>query len=442
MSDLILSAPLVGGLLALPDKGWFYTMFSVIRGRAIGIASASTALAMGIAALIVVLRMIRISYDAMSDEQQSGFGGIKLWDVFRPMLILLLIQGCTLWVGALDSVTNAVTMSVSGSVDAIGDKATIVRAVTADEQMKDSFSMKEVEAAKARASSDYQRKLAEIKARAPKWGEFVEWFDDLANVEEAQEKRAIRDYLSGVSEDPDKSGRAIRAAVNNYVNATKHTTQDDAGNYVIDIHDENIIPMICCWLYDNFYIVVQCIAEIILMILAMCSPWVLVISLLEPWKHAIVAFITAYVQVSFWKVVAAMINLATISFRKTAVTFAMREGAAQMQGAINGIVPPNTTGAAIVLSAIVSVAGLFCLLKVQDITAAIIPSASSVGSASGGGQTATGAAGAPVNITRSAISKIIGGISAMRGASAHGRRGQRKQADAIGESVAKHMKNK
>lgn len=425
--------------LALQNRAWFFQLFSTVRGSAIGIATASTKLAMGIAAIIVVLKMIRISYNVMSDEQHAGFGGIKLWEILRPMLILILIQGCTIWVGALDSVANYVSVSVSRSVDALGDRKSVVDMFVKDEKSLDAFSPDDIKATTAEADEEYQKTIESLaQMNTPGASMLLAWYE-LTNKQGRMEKKALREFLSDKSEDPEKSGKAIRKSVNNYYNAMKHTTKLEDGTYEIDVHDKNLIPMICCWLYDHLYIVVQCVAEIMLMILAMCSPWVLVISLLDPWKQAFITFLTTYIQISFWKVVAAMINYATILTRTATINFCATEALNQMYQAIGGVVPTDSTRAAIGLSAIVSIAGVFCLLKIQDITAAIIPSASNLGSASGGAGTAMSAGKAPANVVGTAAGKTIGGIQTISTLGHNSKKAQQMQADRIGESVAKHL---
>lgn len=406
---------MIHNILAV-NKGWLYTMFSSIRGQAIGTASASIKLAMGIACIIVVFKMIRLSYDVMSDDQQAGFGGVRLWTVLRPVLLLILLQSCTLWVGALDGLTNVVTTSISSTIDAVGDREQLIAVVRDDEIARDALSKDEIRAVDAQARKEFQDKLDTWKQDG--WtGECMAWIFETFYGENKAAKRALKDFAMDNTEDPERNGRAIRKSINGFVNASKHASVNGDGDYVIDIHDRNMIPMICNWLYNNLYVVIQCFAEIILMILAMCSPWVIVISLLEPWKGALFGFIAAYVQVSFWKVVAAMINFATISFRRGAVKFAMDSGAQNILNAMNGgqlagDAEVGKTGTAILLSAIVSIAGVFALLKVADISSAIIPSANNIGTASGGANTGmapvSGAAEEAKNAVHNATRAVIG----------------------------------
>ena len=372
------------------NKGWLYTMFSSIRSQAISAASASVKLAMGIACVIVVFKMIRLSYDIMSDDKQAGFGGVQLWSVLRPVLLLVLLQSCTLWVGALDGFTNVVTTSISNTVDVAGDRDETIKVFRNDEIVRDGISTDDLRAEDAQARKVYKEAINTMKEKNSFVGNAFEFLGKLTRREERAAKEAVNKFALKHAEDPERDGKVIRKAINRYFNATRRFSTDEEGNYVIDIHNNNVIPAICIWLYDKLYMVIQCFAEIILMVLAMCAPWVVVISLIEPWKGALFGFISAYVQVSFWKVIAAMINFATVSFRHGVLKFV---GENKLASVLNAMDPSGQlaadgavgkTGTAILLSAIVSVAGVFALMKVSDIANAIIPSTNNIGSASGG----------------------------------------------------------
>lgn len=374
------------------NKGWIYTVFATARSQAIGTASASVKLAMGIACMIVVFKMIRLSYDIMSDDQQGGFGGVRLWSVLRPVLLLVLIQSCTLWVGALDSLTNVVTTSISSTVDKCGSNEKVIGAVKTDETMLDAIDFSnEIRQAEAEERFRYQQNQQANIDNAGVVGKGINFIHNLGGGEKEAARRGVTNYLYSKGVDTNDSN--VRKIVNNYVNASIKTSVNEDGEYILNLHDRNFIPMACNWLYDKLYLVIQSFAEIVLMILAMCSPWAIVISLIEPWKGALFGFISAYVQVSFWKVVAAMINFATVTFRGGVVMTATEMSRSQLNALVANAQNPGqhievstfgSTGAAIALSAIVSIAGVFALMKVADIASAIIPSTNNIGSASGG----------------------------------------------------------
>lgn len=390
-------------------------MFSEIRGEAISTATASLKLAMGIACIIVVFKMIRLSYDIMSDDKQGGFGGVQLWSVLRPVLLLVLLQSCTLWVGALDGFTNVVTTSISNTVDVAGDHEKLVEVVTKDEIARDAISPNSIRSVDAQAREEYKAMIEDWKELNGTMGKLMAFVSEKLGGETHAAKKALKEFALEHAEDPERDGRVIRKSINGYINSTKKYTTNEEGNYVIDIHDKNLIPLICNWLYDKLYVVIQCFAEIILMILAMCAPWVVVISLIEPWKGALFGFISAYIQVSFWKVIAAMINFATISFRRGALEFMTNNEASNVydkmypgaQLAVDAAV--GKTGTAILLSAIVSVAGVFALMKVSDIANAIIPSANSIGSASGGAAGGMAPVKGAADAAKSGTKMLLGG---------------------------------
>lgn len=73
-------------------------------------ASASGALAL--ASFIVAVKLIRMGYEAMSDEQQGGFGGITLKSVLRPLLIVIAIHYSGTLLSYLDGVVGIISNSV------------------------------------------------------------------------------------------------------------------------------------------------------------------------------------------------------------------------------------------------------------------------------------------------------------------------------------------
>ena len=91
--------------------GSMYAACSYIRKMASSPGTGITSAAMTAACVIVLFTMIKLSHDLMSDEQQSGFGGVTLWQICRPIVILLAIFNFN----PIDSVVNGVELS-SGAV--------------------------------------------------------------------------------------------------------------------------------------------------------------------------------------------------------------------------------------------------------------------------------------------------------------------------------------
>ena len=57
-----------------------FRIFRTIRQAAMGSASSIVSLVMGIACLIIVIKLIKLTYDMESDEQAAGFGGVTFRD--------------------------------------------------------------------------------------------------------------------------------------------------------------------------------------------------------------------------------------------------------------------------------------------------------------------------------------------------------------------------
>ena len=81
--------------------------------RASAMAKASTNGALALATFIVGIKLIRMAYYMFSDEQQGGFGGIRLSQVLRPILIILAINISGTVFGYVDSFVNYISGSVA-----------------------------------------------------------------------------------------------------------------------------------------------------------------------------------------------------------------------------------------------------------------------------------------------------------------------------------------
>lgn len=88
--------------------------------RTYAISGTGTKAAMTLATFIVGLKLIKMAYHMFSDEQQGGFGGIRLWQVLRPILIILAINVSSTAFNVVDSTVNYITSSVASSFNESG----------------------------------------------------------------------------------------------------------------------------------------------------------------------------------------------------------------------------------------------------------------------------------------------------------------------------------
>lgn len=407
----------IGAMLSsVHSSNTILQLIAKFRVDALSMSSVSVKLAMGLACVFVVFMMIRMSFKMMSDDDRAGFGGITLWEILRPVIILIMIQTCPIWIDLMDRTLGGITSAVSKPIEAKIDNGFIVqmmidtdKALTGEEQ-------------KFKDDLDEKVGTARENNMINSW---LGWTSDGG---------AIRRGISAWEKENNvKLERAAKKALINSYKTPSGITQNSNGELTYNIHDENFIPMICNWLYDKFFVVIMIMAEVILMILAMLCPWTLVFSLLPPWHNAINQFFGSYVQVSFWQIIATFINLVSIMLRKSAaeLTMTIYGNAANqaLKDTLAGVSYSNSVeyvGAANWLTAIISIACLLLIFKVPKIANALLPGGSDFGDmGTAGFGVMTGAAENATKLGGSAAKTVVGG--AIAGASSARRSRQQQQ---------------
>lgn len=405
-------------LAKLPTSGsdsWIYSYFSNLRSEAIGHASAITALCMGIACTLVVLKMIKLSYTLMSDDRNSGFGGVQLWEIIRPVLIILAINSTSLFVGVFDGITSKFTTSISVAVAKVDHKAALTDLCKQIEAEAGDYLTKEQMAIIEQANSDSQNYYGTIKKNGKT--ALGRWIARMMADSETQKKYA--DALiasSALPEDERPTSAEIRRMMRKYLHGNRSIEDAADGNTSVDLSftSGDFMPVLANWLYDMFYCVVQCMAEILLCVLAVLAPVTLMLSVLDIFKDGIGTMLSTYLQLSFWKVIAAVINWVIAAARSTALSDRVLGSLRNMGNALNsGSESAGATGQ-LWLASVIALAGIMALFKIQSIAQAIIPSKSSFGDAAGiGGALATAAMSAPTKAL-SAGAKLAKGAADSR----------------------------
>ena len=83
-----------------------------------------TATAMGFAACFVIFRLIQTVNDIEADDNAGGLGHVKLWDIIRPLVFFMLVSASPSVIGLIDSATSTVTAGINVSAGAIADSNT------------------------------------------------------------------------------------------------------------------------------------------------------------------------------------------------------------------------------------------------------------------------------------------------------------------------------
>lgn len=410
--------PLLAG-----DHSALFRIFRTIRHTALSSASGIVSLVMGIACIIIVIKLIKLTYDLESDEQQAGFGGVTLWQLVRPVVILFALNIYPILLGAIDSVADSITTSIVATADKmdtrklIGDRLAIADAATDEELTQEEME----ERIRAHADEETQRLIyGSIPGQSI---ETVASYNLLAKV--FGNRRKIQDTTEDLinwanpgmteSEYYSKEMNERRKQIKRYVAAYYNVGKASDPEKFKLTAPGTWVPALCNIIYDFAFIIIECGAEIILCILCFAGPVVLTVSLMDQYKHAFMEFVMRYFQFSFWKVVAAIINWAV----RCAQTGACSEGSAIIKERLfdalttdSGAEAAGAATGALWITAIIALAGIFCFSKIGELAAYFIP-VNGGGMATGAGAALAAGAGAASSAARGAQT-LAGGVQGVR----------------------------
>ena len=398
--------------LAAQD-GWVWGVFSSLRAAAASGASQSVGLAFAIGCIIMALKMVRIAYDLMSDEQSGGLGNIRLSQIVGPLIILFAIQASGTILSVFDGVVSDVTGGISrsyssASVSMMFTKAVeITRKEVADVVGEDAVSAYEqAELDRQQRSQDIQEMMTSSATTSAGLGVLLsQWIKSNKEknrlAKEAAERRQGQNAGNeAVDEAADESGgilanvKGIRTSLDKLVRLEKNADDISDGSWRFSFKDGTAIASVAVVVYNVLFYIIECFAEITLCLLTMFFPWTLVISLIGPWGKAYMEWAGRYIVVSFWKVIAVGINYITQMSMATVLKYEATEALRNL-GVSSGTAG-GSIAAGVTVSAIIAIAGVFALLHVNDLATAILPTGGGGGmgsmAAAGGGFAGSAAA--------------------------------------------------
>lgn len=430
--------------------------------KAMTASSASTSAALMVASFIVAFKLIKLSYDVMSDEQQGGFGGIRLWQVLRPILIVLAINISGTVFSAIDGAVNYISASARGSeAYAVASKLTnevtnTINDLCGEENIRQYNESGEnyVEAAEkaknkliasagsvwsasldetmdylgeisvAKRARNRAQKQALENMRAQLTAEAQKKIDEIvaSTVFSAEYKEAETNRIKAELAEAVKT-RNLKRIINKEKELSEPTDFSEMfsnwQNFREAFSSGAIFNMIAFWLYDVIFFCVTGFASVVMAVLAMFFPWVLVFSLLDYFKQAIWSFIATYMSLAFYKVVASCVNycignaVTIVSVYTIQNLLPQFSSAASQLGCIQGL---GTT------QALIYIVGFVCMTKVGSIVHMIIPGGANTGDiGSAGAGIATGAlgkaAGAAHTATSGAVKVATGGTAVQQSSS-------------------------
>ena len=377
----------ISTVLPLAGDGgmWAAKFFAAARQAALARSGAVTSLAMALACFFVGIRFVRMYYDVVSDEQHGGFGGIRTWDILRPVLIILLISGFqTFFIGPLDSLSQ-----------------TIAGGMSSDRTLGDVWA--EYKAENKRA--DEEKEKAMRKAAA---------------------ERTYNMDPIGVQKGVDGLTDKISLWVDKKIDHLNRfwTYGGEAAGVALD----NIVV----WLFNIIFVIMMGFSDILLCVMAVLGPIVLAFSIFDHWRNNVWTYIGQYITLTMWKPVGAAIVWATVTARQ-----GISSWLAGSVGGITGLAKAGTILAGIGIITLVVIAGIKCLRSIPSIASSVL-SLASPPDAGAGGITA-GMAGGAVGAAAQMAGGAAGGALKVAGAVVPGAagRGLASAGSAVGSAIGK-----
>ena len=91
MNSVIISTIVYPLVTEISGGGWAEQYFAIVRKESIAHAGVISSIAVALACVFISFKFIKMYYDLVSDEQSGGFGGVRMWDILRPLTILIFI---------------------------------------------------------------------------------------------------------------------------------------------------------------------------------------------------------------------------------------------------------------------------------------------------------------------------------------------------------------
>ncbi len=401
-------------LLAGNHETLFRT-FRTIRRMAVSNGAGIASLVMGIACLIIVVKLIKMTYDLESDEQQAGFGGVSLWQIVRPVVILFALNIYPIVLGAVDGIADTISTSIVSAADRQDTRVLLGQRIAAlDAVTNEKLTQEEAQEILNRNAGRITGKNNPTIGINP--GEYLsnKMLSRRETIEQTADELLDRVAENSEQELDAKDRRARKKELRRWLSAYYKVDKTQNADGFEFKNPGTWIPALCNLIYDFAFIIIECGAEIILCILCFAGPVVLTVSLIDQYRHSFMEFIMRYFQFSFWKVVAAVINWAVKSAQAGACSAGKSIAAEAVTAIANGDSVSQTAGAAsgtLWIAALIALAGIFCFSKIGELAAYFIP-VNGGGMASGAGAALAAGAGAASAASKGAstIAQTVSGV--------------------------------
>lgn len=440
-------------LVTISGGGWCDTYFTQIRHTCVANSGIVVSLAMTLGCIFVAFKFIKMYYDFVSDEQHGGFGGVRAWDLFRPIVILIFIWSFGTWSNMLDSICGSISSSLvsnmnatyNASTDKISKRINDLEAdrkkkYTSDRQRARDMALSHMNITQAELT-DANKTLAEYaknyKPKSDFWtklsialtaGESGAAAANLAQAVESDNLNTLEDNLrkANLLEDYNRK-KSLVEEFNSIVPEEMKRIETEKKWERYFGSGKSFWGNLAGYAFNIFFVIMMAFCDIMLCILLVFGPLSLALSLLDPWKSSFKSWLGKYIEVSMWKPIASAIAWVVMQGKASVASFQL--GSLDRAGSNLSIpVQEGHLAAAISFQILIFVAGVIAVLKTPEIANSIL----SLGSAATG-KSGDAAGGAMAAAAQPAINAGKAGLNAggtvagstLKGAVANGLSGVR-----------------
>lgn len=442
---------LLFSVLAVSDK-WFFDVFQAIRNTQMSAINSDYVEVMIIlASIIIAFKLIKLSYTIMSDEQNGGFGGISMWEVLRPIVVLVLLINCSSIISFFDEVCNNISTSLVNSTGysrikndmaAIMDKYEKYESAENDINTQKGLRMEANKLTGKTVKNSYEAlediyKQAGITLPNDKNHKAEVDYENTTTDDDGNEIATIKHTHSPffttakekLNEIKDKDAKAIaERAINNLEKYEMGKTGLLNHEFAVLIAANSgcskkaqktttIMAQVVFWLFDMLFVVMMAFAEIFLMIMAMILPVTLTLSLFDKWKDSLSSWAGKYIEISLWKVVGALICVCVAKAKASMIVYvgSFTKNTIEKYSNLQASFSTDeliSSESILIITFCIGLAGLISLISIPSITTtALSLTGGAVSGAETGGGTAKGLLFAPAKAAAGGVK----GANALKG---------------------------
>lgn len=390
---------------------WAEVYFSSLRADAIKTSGSVVGAALSLAGILTAITLIKMYYDMASDEKNGGFGGISLWEVLRPIVLMIVIASSSFIIGAIDGITNSLSGALVSNINTAqvySRKAVEDKMAKAKENLRDGFeTTAEAAAKRAEKALGYTRDSLNnvIKKFQENLGMDTKDWTKKVQSSEIESQTEIRSTYgtSTITHYKTYDYNVVRLKENAVRRNIKKKYKEKEAAEQLDLYREylqdlenldeetkrqrdliireqrlvnilssdsiGILEEIVVILFNIVFNLTMIFADVMLCLLAIFFPVVVAFSIIPTWKGSLMNWIGKYIEVSMWKPIAAgvcwIVGTAQIA-AQTGALQAVKEAQLTVGGEKYGSVLGCLTATVIILYA-----GIKCFWKVPSIATTI-----------------------------------------------------------------------